>query len=67
MPESLIPARVPQTTDLMQARKILMALREYLETPDGMAMAGTDFVDLHSAITMIDITLQRLTVARPMV
>jgi hypothetical protein len=64
MPASLIPARAPAVTELMQARKVLVALQEYLETPEGMKLAGADFVDLHSAITMVTLTTERLTHAR---
>jgi hypothetical protein len=67
LPDSLVPAGPPQVTDLMQTRKVLTALRDYLETPDGRVMAGSDFVEIHSAISMVSLAIERLTVAGPMV
>jgi hypothetical protein len=53
MTGSLIPARPPSTTDLVQTKNMLVQLREYLESPAGAARAPGDTRALGAAIDLL--------------
>jgi hypothetical protein len=52
------------TADLIKARKTLKQLQDYLEPPNDGRFAGKDCVGVHSAISMVEHTMERLKVAK---
>jgi len=59
MTESLLPPAPPALGDLVQARRVLTALREYLESPDGRKRVGRDTPELEAAIGLLGLVLER--------